>query len=340
MISVIMPVYNSETFVANAIKSVLNQTFKDFELILVNDGSTDSSGEICDEFERRDKRIKVIHQRNRGISIARNVGLNVALGNYIAFIDNDDLFDKYLLEDNYKLAMKYNADIVSFGVGNFEDENHMTSFDVDEQIVTYYDKKLIVDNYFNIRTLHLANIWNKLFKKENIINNKIIFQESFKYGYEDYIFNVENILVANNFIANSKRYYIHFARLGHSTSLKYDFNRVESLYKGFKIEMEGCNRLNMNPYTLAGINAFYIKICARELYGKDKLLSNREKATNLKKFETNIEDIKFNSIVKYIYNIDKIAAIQWVLFKKNLYLIMQLLVKVLKIRARLFKKFF
>ena len=114
-ISVIIPVYNSEKYVANTIENILNQTFTDFELILVDDGSKDSSGQICDIYAKKDARIKVIHKENGGICDARNKGLEIAQGKYIMFSDNDDTMELTTLEDNYKLIIENNADLVKFG---------------------------------------------------------------------------------------------------------------------------------------------------------------------------------------------------------------------------------
>ena len=106
-ISVIMPVYNSKQFLRMAVDSVLNQTFKDFELILVDDGSKDGSGAVCDEYAQIDARVKVIHQENGGICSARNTGMKAAVGEYLAFIDNDDEYLPNLLEENYTLAKEH-----------------------------------------------------------------------------------------------------------------------------------------------------------------------------------------------------------------------------------------
>src|SRR5688572_14059839 len=89
-ISIIVPVYNLEDFLPNCIDSLINQSFNDIEIILVNDGSKDNSPKICDEYAESDKRIKVIHKKNEGVSIARNTGLKAAIGEYIVFVDGDD----------------------------------------------------------------------------------------------------------------------------------------------------------------------------------------------------------------------------------------------------------
>lgn len=101
MVSIIVPVYNGEKYLARCVKSVLAQTYTDFELILVNDGSKDSSGVLCDQFSKEDRRVKVIHQANGGVSKARNAGLDVATGEFIGFVDVDD----YIAPDTYERAL-------------------------------------------------------------------------------------------------------------------------------------------------------------------------------------------------------------------------------------------
>lgn len=97
-ISVIIPVYNAEIFLSKCIESVLFQSYQNWELILINDGSTDNSSQICDFYVLKDNRIKVIHKQNQGVSAARNSGLDVAVGEYICFIDSDDVIDLRLFE--------------------------------------------------------------------------------------------------------------------------------------------------------------------------------------------------------------------------------------------------
>lgn len=110
-ISIIVPVYNVDEYLEKCIQSILNQTFKNYELILVNDGSTDLSGEICDKYKKIDNRIKVIHKKNGGLSSARNAGLDIALGEYIAFVDSDDSIHPQMYEILFGLIKKYDADI-------------------------------------------------------------------------------------------------------------------------------------------------------------------------------------------------------------------------------------
>jgi len=105
-ISVILPVYNVEKYLRKCIDSILNQTHINYELIIIDDGSTNNSGNIYDEYKLKDNRIQVIHQNNQGLSVARNVGIDLAKGKYITFIDSDDYIDKKYLETLYTIIKK------------------------------------------------------------------------------------------------------------------------------------------------------------------------------------------------------------------------------------------
>ena len=110
-LSIIVPVYNKEKYLSSCIESILGQTHPDFELILVNDGSTDGSGLICEKYQQLDGRVQVIHQNNAGVSMARNVGLKRAAGQYIGFIDSDDTIDRDMYKTLLENLVKHGADI-------------------------------------------------------------------------------------------------------------------------------------------------------------------------------------------------------------------------------------
>ena len=114
--SIIVPIYNIEKYIKKCIQSILKQTYKNFELILVDDGSTDSCGVICDEFLKKDDRIKVIHKTNGGLVSARNEGLNNSSGEYICYVDGDDWIEKNTLEILYKILKKENPDVIVFNL--------------------------------------------------------------------------------------------------------------------------------------------------------------------------------------------------------------------------------
>ena len=162
LISIIIPVYNSEQYLDRCINSVLDQTHEDLELILVNDGSTDKSGEICDSFALNDERIKVIHKKNGGPSEARNVGLDMALGQYIGFVDSDD----YVAEDMYECLLRAcldnKADIAVCGRFDVLNGTPIPSFTFNG--VAIWDSESAIGNLLTWNNIDSAP-WDKLYKR-------------------------------------------------------------------------------------------------------------------------------------------------------------------------------
>ena len=171
-ISIIVPVYNVEKYLENCIESILNQTFKDFELILVDDGSTDNSGKICDIYEKKDSRIKVIHKNNGGLSSARNTGLDIACGKYVGFIDSDDSIHPRMYEMLYDLIKKYESDISCCNYKKiydiFKDEyENVNSLEVIEMsnieaIKNLYDKEIGVKLVIACNKLYRKNLFDNI----------------------------------------------------------------------------------------------------------------------------------------------------------------------------------
>ena len=128
MISIIVPIYKVEQYLKRCVDSLINQTYRNLEIILVDDGSPDRCGEICDEYAKNDSRVKAIHKPNGGLSDARNKGLDVATGDYVMFVDSDDWLDLVTCEAIIKVATKYDAGLVVFGVKNVYDNGHYKDF--------------------------------------------------------------------------------------------------------------------------------------------------------------------------------------------------------------------
>ena len=121
LISIIVPVYNVDAYLKQCVDSILNQKYENFELLLIDDGSTDKSGEICDVYEQRDKRVRVFHKKNGGVSSARNVGLDNAQGDWIAFVDSDDIVTPDYLFDLYDSLKENDIDLVIQNLSVFKD---------------------------------------------------------------------------------------------------------------------------------------------------------------------------------------------------------------------------
>lgn len=159
LISVIIPVYNVEKYLSRCIKSVLGQTYKNLEIWLVDDGSTDRSGEICDKYAHKDKRIRVIHKENGGLSDARNVAIDVMRGKYVTFIDSDDFVADCFVERLYQCAVRYNAEIVISGHLPTKNSNETYSLTNQIELFTIEEalKELLYQKKYN------TSAWGKLY---------------------------------------------------------------------------------------------------------------------------------------------------------------------------------
>lgn len=177
-ISIIMPVYNKEKYLDESIESILNQTYENFELIIINDGSTDNSSSICHKFQQEDNRIKVIDIENNGVSNARNIGLKNANGEYIQFIDGDDYIDKYMLEDLVELSKKYNTDIIITAIKKIDLKSNKS-----KEILLPFSGLKSIDNIMNNfakiqkETGIYGCVSNKFIKKSIIDEHNLKFDE-------------------------------------------------------------------------------------------------------------------------------------------------------------------
>ena len=167
-VSVIIPVYNAEKYLRNCLDSIINQTLSDIEIICINDGSTDSSLEILNDYIQRDSRIILINQKNSGQGKARNKGISVARGDYIAFIDNDDWVDNNYFEELYNTAIKNNSDVVLCGAKEYIDE--VTN---KKDLIIFNDNDLYKIKYEMVNDSVAP--WIKIYKRDFIVNNNISF---------------------------------------------------------------------------------------------------------------------------------------------------------------------
>jgi glycosyltransferase involved in cell wall biosynthesis len=185
-ISVIVPVYNVEQYLRKCLDSILNQTFTDFELLLINDGSPDTSGQICDEYALKDSRIRVFHKENEGVSATREFGVINALGDYIQFIDSDDWIECNMFDEMYHTAIRTNADIVGC---NFyaEYKKNRIYYNV------FYSNK---NSFFSaVVSGYWAVLWKILIKKNLFVENNIHFPPQLN-GGEDYVVVVQLLFFA------------------------------------------------------------------------------------------------------------------------------------------------
>lgn len=169
LVSIIVPVYNTGEYLAPCVESLIAQTYQNIEIILVNDGSTDGSGVVCDDFACRDERVKVIHQKNSGVSAARNAGLKAALGDYLTFVDSDDLLVPSALETAMRYLRENDADMVTYGWKKLrsnasENEEVSAPFEVCTDIPAVIRE--ILENY---SAYGGGYPWNKLWRRDSRI---------------------------------------------------------------------------------------------------------------------------------------------------------------------------
>lgn len=215
-ISVIVPVYNMEKYLKRCVDSILLQSFSDFEVILVDDGSKDASGDICDSYALSDSRIRVIHKENGGVSAARNAALDIASGEYITFCDADDYLEKECLETLYKNIEEKSVDVVSYNFNVVGDlSNILSEFHQYPQCVKFFssDWDNIVYLMFDILSNKVGwEIWTRIFKKSIIIENNIRFCETCNNYAEDMVFVLEYTLRCRGICVLDYKGYNYFQR--------------------------------------------------------------------------------------------------------------------------------
>lgn len=190
-LSIIVPVFNAETYIDACVESVLDQTLNDIEIIFVNDGSTDHSKEIIEKYKKLDARIKLVNQVNQGVSIARNNGLLVAVGEYVGFVDADDYLEKDMFEILYRTAKKDDYDVV---ISNFESElgGHKVvtryPFPIETTLTRDYIEREILT--FFLKSDQLNTACNKIYRREIATNYDVRFPEKVTLG-EDGVYNIQ-----------------------------------------------------------------------------------------------------------------------------------------------------
>lgn len=190
LVSIIVPVYNVEQYLERCLDSLVNQTLKDIEIILVDDGSTDDSGNICDKYAKKDKRIKVIHKENGGLSDARNIGLSIARGKYIGFVDSDDFISLDMYKKLFNCIEHGNYDIASCEFKKVYEYNEKEIASNTMKIITKeYDNIQALENYFDEYTDKREMqtvVCNKIYRRELFDNIKFPYGKLYEDGYVTY----------------------------------------------------------------------------------------------------------------------------------------------------------
>ena len=228
LISVIVPVYNIEKYLPRCIDSILDQTYKNWEAIFINDGSTDNSLKILEEYKKKDERIKIIDKKNAGSGAARNDGIEKSRGEYIAFLDSDDWYEKNFLEKLYNNLIENNSDVSMCNPKMTYDNIEKNS-----RINTYFFKNIELEKTSKeiLGILAMPVVWNKLYKKDIIVKNKIKFPN---YSFcEDVEFLYKTFLYVNKISKIEDDLYNYYQRED-STTKKIKEESIEQLYQVLK----------------------------------------------------------------------------------------------------------
>lgn len=274
-ISVIIPVYNAEKYLTECIESVRNQSFQNIEILLVDDGSTDQSSNICDVFANKDQRIKVIHKKNGGVSAARNTGIDAAQGKYLIFVDSDDYLDMDCIQTLYDAISK--EDIIDCAFCGlryvYEETNEKIEYSLPE--VTIYSAEDFNEFYLKIKMkfgFHTACA--KIYKKEVLEQNNVRFKEKIAI-FEDGTFTLNYLDCCRAFSCVKKTMYNYRQYSSESLMKRFNDNAPDALQIKFKEEGYLRKRLrdeNLKLYYLDFFGAWFAQ--AEQVYcrfeGSDK----------------------------------------------------------------------
>ncbi len=268
-ISIVVPVYKVEKYLHQCVDSILNQTFYDFELILVNDGSPDNSPAICDEYASKDKRVTVIHQKNGGQTAARNAGLKRARGKYVFFVDSDDWLELNALEIACKSAIDNDADIVTFD-SYFNYSFHQSPvkqpipsgvFDKAGLIKNIYPKMIYSGRFFYFGIY--AAMWNKIFRRSLLTPNMVNVDPAIKLG-EDGVTTFATFLDAEKVCVLGGQYLYHYRDNNISLTRSYCRDQFDSVIKLINA-LRDINK-NKNVYDLSDQINYYLAYNIRSIF--------------------------------------------------------------------------
>ncbi len=328
-VSIIVPIYNVENFLEKSINSLINQTYYDIEIILIDDGSTDRSSKIIDEYAIKDSRIIAIHKKNTGVSDTRNVGLSKVSGKYITFIDADDYVEKDYIEEVMKVLKKYkNLDLVNVGFFS-ETIKESTEIFYDEKL--YETRERFLDDFINLWDHSmLYNIWNKIYLKSIIEDNNIKFKN--QYFGEDIEFNKEYFKYVNR-VYNIRKCYYHYIRerKGAATN-KYnsdifeirlkEYSEFNRYFEEMGIKKEDYIEFSSRRYierTFGCVQNVFIKDCKKNFKEKYKYI------------ESIIKNEVTRECLNYMIPKSKKIKIMLIPYKYNLILLTMLMGKIFNI---------
>lgn len=296
-VSIVIPIYKAEKYIKQCVDSVLAQTYKDIEVILVEDGSPDTCGEICEEYGKKDNRVKVIHKENEGVSKARNTGLSFVTGEYIQFVDSDDYLESNMVEMLVETMEQQQVDLVICGF--YEENRNFNRISTLEEDKGKYNKKEILEHITrNPYSFHYGVLWNKLYKSA-YIKEQLWFPEDMDFG-EDFIFNLTYLAKAKEIYVMEEPLYRYIRYNGDSLMYRQTkekeekekylqylekrlliFQRYRNFYMNQGLYVENKNK----------INAYLLKVYVSEKTELYTLPFSKEEKKECQRFLSNNQDV-------------------------------------------------
>ena len=310
-VSIIMPIYNAEKYLAKSLDSIISQNYKNLEIILINDGSTDMSLSKLIKYSEKYEFVKIINQKNRGVSAARNIGINESKGEYIYFLDSDDYLELDAMEYCYNAAKKYNLDIVSFDAKSFVDNEYEGS-----KLIENYDRSKILDSivmkgseffeYLVENRAYENPIWLNFYRREFLVKNNLYFHENII--HEDEIHTLKTVISANRAMYIPKQFFnrrvrgnsIMTTKLGYKNA--YSMKIVSKEGYDFYIENKGKFSNNIDNILIDKIRYFYwiaIRYCDK--MEENELIKNKLRCEILNQLN-DTQGIITNKLKYQIYN--------------------------------------
>lgn len=321
-VSIIIPVYNAEKYIDDCLKSLICQTYKNIEIVLVDDGSKDNSYNICLQYSKEYDFIKTYHKKNGGPSSARNFGINKSTGEYICFVDSDDTVSK----DYVEKLLQNEADLIICGFVELYGKTKRIKKICDD-IQKYNNEEIYIKLLESSESDKFNSPWGKLYKKDIIDSNDVVFDESLKMG-EDLIFNINYLKYCKSFIIIPDCLYYYNKNVGGSLTKKFEFSRwnIEKyVYYQYKALYEYYNlydkyKEKIDCMLLMGAKKTIYILCA----------SNKKCSESIKYIKIIVNDEEISKAIKYIKPDNKLNKVLLFLVKMKMNLLIYVLFKVIE----------
>lgn len=311
LVSIIVPVYNAEEYIGTCIESIQKQSYKNIEILLINDGSKDGSAEICDRYQREDDRIKVFHRENHGVSATRNYGIEHASGDFIQFVDADDSLEPDTVAENLRIVKETGAELVFFSFryhivdeGRIQDNAFSESFVgnakefFEKFFITLIDKELINPP------------WNKFIDCRLLKDGSVRFHENYSIC-EDMAFTAEILNKSNRIAFNPRMHYNYNLKSTGSLVFRFHENYFEALSYYYDMSMNYCRRFQNRTEALRKLNTSYVEltimymkqISLYEKWERKQKIERIKQISNDKKLLQALESVELNKkkrVIKFL----------------------------------------